>query len=175
MKPNIVIIIADNQSPWTLGCYGNEEILTPNIDHLAAEGVRFTNAFGFRYSAIGSPCRRGIPGVFITPKRSGKAGSTEKAGTIWTRLRTMPLILYDMREAPSSSMSDTTDHMGWIRICERDTGIGTRPITRTKSSSAFRARRYIRTDPPDGSSFNDIPTALMNSMTWWMIQGNVKT
>jgi arylsulfatase A-like enzyme len=45
MKPNIVMIITDNQSPWTLGCYGNEEILTPNIDRLAAEGVRFTNAF----------------------------------------------------------------------------------------------------------------------------------
>jgi arylsulfatase A-like enzyme len=45
MKPNIVFIIADNQSPWTLGCYGNDEILTPNIDRLANNGIRFTNAF----------------------------------------------------------------------------------------------------------------------------------
>jgi arylsulfatase A-like enzyme len=45
MKTNLVFIITDNQSPWTLGCYGNREILTPNIDRLAAGGARFTNAF----------------------------------------------------------------------------------------------------------------------------------
>jgi len=27
--PNVVFIITDNQSTWTLGCYGNREILTP--------------------------------------------------------------------------------------------------------------------------------------------------
>ena len=45
MKPNIVFILTDNQSPWTLGCYGNSEIRTPHIDRLATEGIRFTNAF----------------------------------------------------------------------------------------------------------------------------------
>lgn len=45
VNPNIVFIITDNQSPWTLGCYGNQDILTPHIDRLAGEGVRFTNAF----------------------------------------------------------------------------------------------------------------------------------
>ena len=45
IRPNILFVITDNQSPWTLGCYGNREILTPNIDRLQSEGVRFTNAF----------------------------------------------------------------------------------------------------------------------------------
>jgi len=45
VKPNIVFIIADNQSSWTLGCYGNEEILTPQVDRLSQGGVRFSNAF----------------------------------------------------------------------------------------------------------------------------------
>ncbi len=45
MLPNIVFVITDNQSPWTLGCYGNDEIRTPNIDTLSEQGVRFTNAF----------------------------------------------------------------------------------------------------------------------------------
>jgi arylsulfatase A-like enzyme len=45
MPPNFVFIISDNQSPWTLGCYGNEDILTPNVDRLAREGVRFGNSF----------------------------------------------------------------------------------------------------------------------------------
>ena len=44
-QPNIVLIVTDNQSPWTLGCYGNEEIRTPAIDRLAGEGVRLDYAF----------------------------------------------------------------------------------------------------------------------------------
>ena len=42
--PNIIFILTDNQGAWTLGCYGNPDIRTPNIDRLAAEGVRFTRA-----------------------------------------------------------------------------------------------------------------------------------
>src|SRR5262249_4058437 len=41
---NLVFILTDNQGAWTLGCYGNPEIRTPNIDQLAAEGIRFTRA-----------------------------------------------------------------------------------------------------------------------------------
>lgn len=44
MPTNIVFIITDNQSPWTLGCYGNPEIRSPNIDRLAGEGIRFERA-----------------------------------------------------------------------------------------------------------------------------------
>lgn len=43
-KPNIVWIIAEDICP-DLGCYGASLIQTPNIDKLASEGVRFTNAF----------------------------------------------------------------------------------------------------------------------------------
>ena len=39
MRPNLLFIISDNQSPWTLGCYGNTEIRTPNLDRLAAAGM----------------------------------------------------------------------------------------------------------------------------------------
>ncbi len=41
---NLVFILTDNQGAWSLGCYGNPDIRTPNIDRLAAEGVRFTRA-----------------------------------------------------------------------------------------------------------------------------------
>jgi arylsulfatase A-like enzyme len=40
-----VLIVTDNQSPWTLGCYGNRDIETPNVDRLADEGLRFTESF----------------------------------------------------------------------------------------------------------------------------------
>jgi arylsulfatase A-like enzyme len=44
-KPNLVFILTDNHGAWTLGCYGNQEIRTPNIDRLAAEGLRFNRAY----------------------------------------------------------------------------------------------------------------------------------
>ena len=43
-RPNVVFILTDNHGAWTLGCYGNQDIRTPNIDRLAAEGMRFTRA-----------------------------------------------------------------------------------------------------------------------------------
>ena len=44
-QPNIVFFFADDQTTSTIGCYGNDVVQTPNIDKLATEGVRFTNAF----------------------------------------------------------------------------------------------------------------------------------
>src|SRR5262245_33212203 len=43
--PNLVCILTDNQGAWTLGCYGNPDIRTPNIDKLASQGMRMTRAF----------------------------------------------------------------------------------------------------------------------------------
>ena len=42
---NIVFILSDDQGVWAAGCYGNPEIRTPNIDRMAATGVRFENFF----------------------------------------------------------------------------------------------------------------------------------
>ena len=44
-KPNIVFILADDLGYGDLGCYGQKQIQTPNIDRLAAEGMRFTQAY----------------------------------------------------------------------------------------------------------------------------------
>jgi len=44
-RPNIILITADDLGWRELGSYGNPDIKTPNIDKLAAGGVRFTNAF----------------------------------------------------------------------------------------------------------------------------------
>jgi len=44
-KPNIVFIMADDLGYADLSCYGRREYVTPNIDKLAAQGVKFTQAY----------------------------------------------------------------------------------------------------------------------------------
>lgn len=44
-KPNIIFIFSDQQRPDTMGCYGQKLPITPNLDRMAAEGVRFEQAF----------------------------------------------------------------------------------------------------------------------------------
>ena len=46
MKPaNLLFILSDEHSRRVLGCYGHPMIRTPNLDRLAASGVRFTDAY----------------------------------------------------------------------------------------------------------------------------------
>lgn len=56
-KPNILWISTEDMSPH-LGCYGDKTAQTPNIDRLASQGIRYTNAF--TTAAISAPCRAGI-------------------------------------------------------------------------------------------------------------------
>ena len=44
-RPNVVFILADDLGYADLGCYGQKKIRTPNIDKLAAEGMRFTQCY----------------------------------------------------------------------------------------------------------------------------------
>jgi arylsulfatase A-like enzyme len=44
-RPNIIFILADDAGWGDFGCYGQKKIRTPNVDRLAAEGMRFTNFY----------------------------------------------------------------------------------------------------------------------------------
>jgi len=83
---NIVYILTD-QHRWDMtGCYGNELVRTPNIDALAAQGVRFDNAF--TPSAICTPARASLftglfpcgHGVKANPEHGGGAPLRIKQG-----------------------------------------------------------------------------------------------
>ena len=55
-RPNVILIIGDDISWNDLGCYGHPSIRTPNIDKLAANGIRFTNTFLTASSCSPSRC-----------------------------------------------------------------------------------------------------------------------
>lgn len=66
-KPNIIFILADDMGYHEAGCFGGKVIETPNIDKLAQEGMRFTNAYCG--SNISAPSR----GSLMTGKHTGHA------------------------------------------------------------------------------------------------------
>ena len=43
-RPNLLFVFADMMRSQAMGCSGNEQVITPNLDKLAAEGMRLTNA-----------------------------------------------------------------------------------------------------------------------------------
>ena len=57
-KPNIVFILADDLGYGDVGCYGATKLKTPNIDRLAREGMRFTDAHA--PSSVCTPTRYGL-------------------------------------------------------------------------------------------------------------------
>ncbi len=48
-QPNVVIFFTDDQGTLDARCYGSEHLVTPNLDKLAATGVRFTQAYAHSF------------------------------------------------------------------------------------------------------------------------------
>ncbi|MEC9094926.1 MAG: sulfatase-like hydrolase/transferase [Planctomycetota bacterium] len=68
VKPNIIIIMADDLGYGDIGCYGNQRIKTPNLDRMAKQGLRFTD---FHSSGtVCSPTRCGL----LTGRYQQRAG-----------------------------------------------------------------------------------------------------
>ena len=67
-RPNLVLIVTDDQGYWDVGFNGCTDIPTPHIDRIAEEGVRFANGY-VTYPVCG-PSRAG----FITGRYQGRFG-----------------------------------------------------------------------------------------------------
>lgn len=64
-RPNILVIMCDDMGYGDLGCYGQPYIHTPNLDRMAQEGMRFTQAYA------GSPVSAPSRASFMTGQHSG--------------------------------------------------------------------------------------------------------
>ena len=72
-KPNVIVILTDDQGTVDAGCYGSGDLVTPAIDGLAAEGIRFTQFYAA--APVCSPSRAGLlTGRY--PVRAGVPGNT---------------------------------------------------------------------------------------------------
>ena len=56
--PNVLLIIADDMGYGDLGCYESKQIETPNLDQLAAHGIRLTD--GYVAASVCAPSRAGL-------------------------------------------------------------------------------------------------------------------
>ncbi|MCK4759164.1 MAG: sulfatase-like hydrolase/transferase, partial [Candidatus Aminicenantes bacterium] len=81
-KPNVIFILADDLGYGELGCYGQEKIRTPNIDRIAAEGMKFTQHYS------GSPVCAPSRCVLLTGKHTGHSyirnnSEMRERGEVW--------------------------------------------------------------------------------------------
>ncbi|NYI79646.1 sulfatase family protein [Nocardioides panzhihuensis] len=73
-RPNLLVILGDDLGWADLSAYGAPDIETPNLDRLAASGVRFTDAYSA--SAVCSPTRFGL----YTGRYPGRLAGRTRAG-----------------------------------------------------------------------------------------------
>ena len=77
--PNIVFIMADDLGYADVSCYGRRDFRTPNIDHMAATGMRFLQAYA--NSAVCSATRTAlITGRYQDRLRTGARGAADEPG-----------------------------------------------------------------------------------------------
>ncbi len=89
-KPNILFLLADDLCFEALGCMGNAEVATPNLDRLAARGLTFTHAYnmGSWHGAVCMPSRGMLnTGRFLWSFQSvdNQMDSERQAGRMWAQ------------------------------------------------------------------------------------------
>lgn len=86
-RPNIVVIMTDDQGSHDLGCYGAKDLRTPEIDALAAAGARFTNWYS--NAPVCAPSRAAL----MTGRYPARAGVVTNGQKLEPRQKTTATLL----------------------------------------------------------------------------------
>jgi arylsulfatase A-like enzyme len=114
-RPNIVFILADDLGTMDLGCYGSRFYETPNLDRLAARGMRFTQAYAA--CPVCSPTRASI----LTGKYPARVGVTDYINppgnnqpAKWTRnTRLLPAAYRDRLAVEERTLAEALKEAGY--------------------------------------------------------------
>ena len=92
VRPNILLIVSEDNSQ-DLGCYGNSIVHTPNLDRLAKNGVRFTNAYAT--TSVCSPSRSSmLTGLYA--HQNGQLGWASHNYTLFDSIKVLPQYLEEV-------------------------------------------------------------------------------
>ena len=134
---NIVYIMTDDHTAQMMSCYDKRHIHTPNLDRIAADGVRFTSSFVA--NSLSGPSRA----CMLTGKHSHTNGFTDNTTCVFdSSQQTMPKLL---KAAPS--------------CCNR-------PDTK-RPSSANGISKVYRQDLPSGRFYQDKETITIRTSSPW--------
>jgi arylsulfatase A-like enzyme len=147
-RPNFLMIVTDDQGIGDVGCYGNPEVRTPNLDRLASNGVRFTQWYANAPVCSASraailtgkyPDRTGVVGALVSePSRDVpglRRGETTLPGLLRDKgYRTAAFGKWHLGSAPASRpLAQGFDHFfgwysGWVdAFSHRYYQLGTTP------------------------------------------------
>ena len=125
-SPNIIYILADDLGYGDLGCYGQQKIETPNIDRLAASGMRLTQYY------VGSPVSAPSRCVALTGLHSGHAAIRENdemaaRGDVWNHAAMLAdASLEGQRPMPAGTVTFPMllQRAGYVTACVGKWGLG---------------------------------------------------
>lgn len=121
-KPNIVYIYADDLGRGMLSCYGQKHFRTPNIDRLAAEGMRFERAYGCAFCA---PSRASL---LTGCHDCHRGGWTYTVGGVYQRLAQGRLTASQISELIHTVSLDPADDTLFLADLPRQAGYVTAQI-----------------------------------------------
>ena len=161
-RPNIVLIMADNQPADMLGCYGNDDVHTPQLDALATGGTRFDSAFCV--NAMCSPCRASVL-TGLMPSAHGvhtwlDDGRADSWPQDWNAIGEFPTLPGQLRNAGYDTALIGKYHLGqpWQAPADYDHWV-TFPHGHTVSFHGNLMIENDHTEVFEGHSVDFLPTA----------------
>jgi len=147
-KPNFVFIFTDDQGYADLGCFGSTTIKTPNVDKMAAEGIKFTD---FHAAPVCTPSRASLmTGSYPQRNGMGCPGGGDvlfpgRLGDIMTRKRPRGLTVEQNRRLPTTrsaveSLACTTRA---LRAVRRNRPKLSRPAMHRKVGGCLLCQRTV--------------------------------